>query len=1065
MKRRITALFLAGLLCAGTISETAFAAPQPSDPTTEAGTFATDENTTGILPSENTDDAVTDSGSTDSDSSSDSTSEDSISDAASDDSASETDPSEEAEKELEAGDGVKKEKKEIILPPPGTVTGFEFMDPEVSSIYLTSKCTMEELTDRMPETILVHLDNSAQSVEIPVTWVSEIDFETTDEYYYIFWADWDKEMFPLTAGYGYESYLPFVEVIVDSPVAYAAGESAGINNIVARARQMVDIRWTPVSNLNGFSDPEDPLTVYYAGNTYNGIPYGQQVSGGTWVPNTKSFDTFLQAVANPGSPMYTSRGGYGSMNSTYYANDCSAFASYCYGLPRMTTWSFGYSSQFVPVAGNSIYNAEVGDCFNCAGSHIEMITGMNYEGGNLVSVEVSEQTPPKARTIIYTPTRAQQLINSGYTLLRFVGRASVGAPEGYSGYASDRENPVKVDYATEDNATLTIDDVNDDGSVFKITFAGAQSYRRTDYNAAIWSDEGGQDDLHWVTLSRQNDGSYTATIKASDYKHKGNFTLHLYKRNTLFGENFCIRKEAFFCPPDIDPATTEAVSVENISIEDFDELNGTCKIVLSGVTCPDGVKKMLVPVWSESKQGDIIWYEAAKVDDTTWTVGLNIAKHKYNYGTYQIHVYGTNKYGKQIFCGNSTVTFTRQEASVSAEVTGTKVVVTVKNISIPGGAKSVVVPTWSAEKGQDDLIWENASYDRTTGSATVTIDAENYKHFGNFYSHVYASDSSGKLVFVGSTTYAVAEPEYDYNEINASYDRTTGDFTVAIHHPKAEEGSISSVVIPVWSGSKQADIIWYEASKVNNNKWSVSSNIRKHLGIGTYHCHVYGRVNGAMVFLGNTSFTADLQHAGFSVGASENGVQYPVAVTGLNTPVAFSRVSAAVWSAKNGQDDIAWYTLSDSNGVAVKPGAVRDLAASIDITKHATSGLYYAHLYGYTTDGRPVFIDSTTFNVTTTAKAELQIIDTVENDGKVTLIVDVKDQDWAITKISVPTWCSSDQSDICWYTATPQSDGTWKVEVDKKYHKNHTGKYIFHTYAYFSNGIVEYIGNANANVA
>lgn len=1071
MKRRITALFIAGLLCTGTISETALAAPQPADQTTEAGTLATDENASGILPSDTADKTVTESGSIASDSSPDSTSEDFISeDSASDDSdskkdPSETDPSEEAEKELEAGDGVKKEKKEIILPDPGTVTGFEIMDPATSSIYLTSKCTMEELTDRMPESIFVYLNNSSQAVEIPVTWVSEIDFETTSESCYIFWADWDKEMFPLAAGYGYEEYLPFVEVVIDSPVAYGLDASGGVANIIARAREMVDIRWTPVRDLNGFSDPEDPLTVYHAGQTYNGIPYGQQVSSGTWVPHNTSFDTFLQAVANPASPMYLARGGYGSMNSTYYANDCSAFVSYCYGLPRMTTMSFGYSSQFSRVAGNSIYNAEVGDCFNAPGSHIEIITGMNYDAGNLVSVEVTEQTPPKARTIIYSPTRAQQLINSGYTLLRFNGRASVAPPVGYSGYASDLENPVKVDYGTEDKATLSIEDVNDDGSVFSITLTGAQSYRSTYYNAAIWSSEGGQDDLKWVNLARQNDGSYAATIRTSDYKHKGEFILHLYKNNTLYGENFCIRKDTFYTLPDMNPADTAPVTVEKISVEDFNELKGTCKIVLSGVSCPDGVKRMMIPVWSDPKQSDIVWYEAQKSDETTWFANMNIAKHQYNYGTYAIHVYGINKYGKQVFCGKESVTFNKQETAVQAEVTGRKIAITISNISVPSGVRSIVVPTWTAENGQDDLIWENASYDDASSTATVTIDAENYKHFGEFISHVYANDKAGKLVFIGKTSYMVEEPAYEYNEVTASYDRTTGNFNVAINHPKNDAGSISSVVIPIWSGPKQEDLIWYEASSVNGSKWAISSSIRKHLGIGTYQCHVYGRINGNLVFLGKTSFTANLEYKEFLVGTSSDGIKYPVSVTGLNSPIAFASVKVAVWSEKNGQDDLVWYDLADANGSAVKPGIERTLSTSIDITKHKTAGLYHVHLYGYTPEGKFVFIQRETLQVASAANAEIQVLDPTEGDGKVTLIINIKDQDWKITNLRVPTWCSPNQSDICWYTAEPQADGTWKVEVDKKKHANHTGEYIFHAYADFSNGIMGFVGKTTANVA
>ena len=95
----------------------------------------------------------------------------------------------------------------------------------------------------------------------------------------------------------------------------------------------------------------------------------------------------------------------------------------------MTTSTIASSSKFTKVSENSIYNAEVGDCFNKSNSHVELITGMDYDSnGNLVNVEVSEQTPPMARTVNYFPSQVQNIINSGYTLLRYNGRYDVPEP-------------------------------------------------------------------------------------------------------------------------------------------------------------------------------------------------------------------------------------------------------------------------------------------------------------------------------------------------------------------------------------------------------------------------------------------------------------------------------------------------------------------------------------------------------------------------------------------------------------------------------------------------------------
>ncbi|MDO4616581.1 MAG: GBS Bsp-like repeat-containing protein [Lachnospiraceae bacterium] len=1065
MKKKMLAVVLSaaltlGLAPAGVFAETGTdaAASQSSVDAAAADSADSNDSTDPASYDQNSEDPSTD---TENPKGTEETADSDAQNASEADASPEEAPGEAEDQEQEEEPVEVDSAETLILPDPGTVTGFEIVSEEDRTIDLDEKGSFEELEKRMPETILVYLDYSSEAVEIPVTWVSEVDFDSTSESYYIFWADWDQDTYPLLEGYGVEEYFPFVEVIVPARTGMKlfstnSTQSSGVKNIVARARQMVDIRWTPVSNVNGFSDYDTQLTVYFSGTTYNGIPYGQQVYAGTWVPNSTTFETFLDAVRTAGSPMYSARGNNGTMDSTYFANDCSSFVSYCYGLPRMTTWSFATSSQFSAVSGNSIYNAQVGDCFNLAGSHVEIITAMNYDSsGNLVSVEVSEQTPPKARTIIYTPAQVQTLINRGYTLLRYAGRNSVGSPQSYTGYSSDKSNPVKVTYSKEEQAELDFSDKNGDGSVINLTVAGLQSYSRTEYKAAVWTAENGQDDIQWITLNRQTNASYTCTIKASDFKHSGKYVIHLYKMGPL--GNDCVRATEY---TPIDVNSTADVTLESVAAEDVSNTTGSCRILISGVTCEDGVSRIQVPVWSASGQSDIHWYTAKQLDDTTWYVDMNISRHSYNFGTYQIHVYGTNIYGKRNFMGNTTVTFTQQPAEVTAEVNGTAVTISVKNLFLPGGIKSVLIPTWSSTGGQDDLTWVKASYDKTNAAASAVIDTEKFSHFGDFYSHVYAESSSGSLRYMGNVTYTVQEPDVHYNEVSYTFDDTTGDFTVTISYPKHEAGKVTAVTIPIWSGSNQNDLIWYKASKGTNGTWTVSGNISNHKGLGTYHCHVYGTVSSRQYFLGNTSFTAAVSLEELRLGASsDRGLTYPITVKNLRSPLAFSKVQAAVWSDAGGQDDIAWYTLK-SGGTGAS-----DLTGTINMKKHKTAGAYYIHLYGITASGKYCFIKSLEADISSSAKADITVTDEIQNDGRVSLVIEVTDNDWTYTGLKVPVWNASDQSDIVWYDAVQQEDGTWTCEIDTKNHKNHTGTYQIHTYLNYSNGIFGYIGKTRAEIA
>lgn len=380
----------------------------------------------------------------------------------------------------------------------GIQTITKFKQLQDSCLNYDKKPSLSDVIADMPQTIEVYLNNEETTTTIPVTWATEQEYDTTQESYYLFWAKWDENSYTLDKNYNLEDYLPFVEVIIETENTDTIAAS-GIENIVSRAYHQVNITWIPTKMVDGFRDSKGILTgTYFPGRIYVGLPYGQMVNSGRYVPHSASFGTFLEAVADPNSLFYTSRGSYGALESTYYGSDCSAFVAYSYGLPRMTTTAIGMSSQFSKVDGNNIYNAQVGDCFNKSGSHVELITGMEYDqNGELVSVEVSEQTPPKARTVVYTPAEVQGIINGGYVLLRYKQREYVKEPDHYNGCMDvnsifDTEVDMGTDfYAYIINTAAWIHATNDNEDV--------KAYSETGEANQIWYFE------------LQDDGSYKIT--------------------------------------------------------------------------------------------------------------------------------------------------------------------------------------------------------------------------------------------------------------------------------------------------------------------------------------------------------------------------------------------------------------------------------------------------------------------------------------------------------------------------------------------------------------------------
>ncbi|KAA0963344.1 glycosyl hydrolase family 25, partial [Streptococcus cristatus] len=87
--------------------------------------------------------------------------------------------------------------------------------------------------------------------------------------------------------------------------------------------------------------------------------------------------------------------------------------------------------------------------------------------------------------------------------------------------------------------------------------------------------------------------------------------------------------------------------------------------------------------------------------------------------------------------------------------------VVVSEVSAPHGVREVLLPTWSNENGQDDIIWHKAQK-QSDGTYKFTVRASEHKNsVGDYSVHLYYVQGDGKLVNVGGTTtkVSVAKPE------------------------------------------------------------------------------------------------------------------------------------------------------------------------------------------------------------------------------------------------------------------------------------------------------------------
>ncbi len=198
-------------------------------------------------------------------------------------------------------------------------------------------------------------------------------------------------------------------------------------HIVDRANYLWNTTWYCRQTVSGWGG------TFYAGNTYH-LPYGQPVYSGAYIGFGVSVDSFKAAAATPGSVFYTGRSHCGGTTAPYYATDCSAFVSWCWGVGRRTTYSLPQISSYLGMANSSnVYNLQLGDALNSNSvGHVVLVTGLSYSGGRISQIEITEQTPPQLKRSYYTPAQLANKYGRYYGIYRYYGNVPA-APGSSSG--------------------------------------------------------------------------------------------------------------------------------------------------------------------------------------------------------------------------------------------------------------------------------------------------------------------------------------------------------------------------------------------------------------------------------------------------------------------------------------------------------------------------------------------------------------------------------------------------------------------------------------------------------
>ena len=208
-------------------------------------------------------------------------------------------------------------------------------------------------------------------------------------------------------------------------------KSKGVENALRRAEQMVRFQWIPIESFPASMNSANPagkeiVPVWFGPyRPYSGLPYSSVRRFEQYIGFNVSFETFMTALANPDSVLYTRPQHESRGASSYYGTVCSGFVSYAVGF-RYRTPNYCLPDQpgITEVDTTTLDNLELCDIIENTKIHVALVTGILRDAeGHVRVITVSESTKPRCISTDFTPEafRTMWLDMGGYRIYRYAG--------------------------------------------------------------------------------------------------------------------------------------------------------------------------------------------------------------------------------------------------------------------------------------------------------------------------------------------------------------------------------------------------------------------------------------------------------------------------------------------------------------------------------------------------------------------------------------------------------------------------------------------------------------------
>ena len=533
---------------------------------------------------------------------------------------------------------------------------------------------------------------------------------------------------PITAGESVPSSESAAKPVTGTTTFYSAGSKAPSGRTVS----------SPVSADLTISNPDVNGNFTITAKNLKGLEGYKEVKIPFWSHANGMKDIVWYSPSRQTDGSYTV-----TANANDHENASGKYEAQVFYVDQQGRNTFvkkAFVDRAKPSADLSISNPDSNGNFTITAKNLK-----GFEGYKEVKIPFWSQANGMKDIVWYSPSRQS---DGSYTVTANVSdhENASGKYEAQLFYVDQQGRNTFVKKAFVDRAKPSADitiSKNEVEGTFTITaknLKGFEGYKEV--KIPFWSQANGMKDIVWYSPSRQADGSYTVTAKASDHENaNGQYEAQLFYVDHK-GQNTFVKKTFVQYEGKTSPTGT-------ITIQNNNKDTGTFDVIIKDVYSPKGVRTIQVPTWSDKDgQDDIRWYEATRQANGDYKVSVKASDHKNSTGKYHVHLYYIQNDGSRVGAGTTTTEVEFRNLTTKTQ-TGIKNVnsgagtftVTVDQAPQGRRIKNIRVAAWS-QAHQENLYWYTTAPSGTHTEVQVSAANHQYQK-GNYTTHVYVDYVDG----------------------------------------------------------------------------------------------------------------------------------------------------------------------------------------------------------------------------------------------------------------------------------------------------------------------------------